>query len=440
MVYGGFVLAAMSPEEAEQLGGKELTETGSIRAGNTDGTIPEYTGGLTKPPPGFDVKSGNWPDPFADEKPLFSINAANMNMYADKLTDGAMEVMKRYPDWRIDVYKTHRSYYYPQWILDNTKKFATKARTADEGLSLVDVHAAVPFPIPKNGVETIWNHLTTFVSQAVDFRSGKIIVDRSGRKIVASRVVSPWDYPYWDPKKPSGINDYLYRSMGEFPFPPRLGGQVLIIHMPLNLGKRPQTSWVYLPGQRRIKLAPEVGYDNPVVENGGFDVYDEQQMFCGKIDRYNWKLLGRKEMYVTYNCYRAVFNGKDTDLKPKFPDPAAVRWELHRVWVLEATLKPGARHTYHKRIMYLDEDSWIILAATTYDAHGGFYTAAFSLYTPFYGKGGAFNQSRFLFNLASGGYLMNSSDVYPAEKVWVSEPRPIAYYEPDRIAAEFGIR
>ena len=148
MVYTGHALGAVSAEEAAQLG-KNLTLWGAEKAGNADGTIPEYTGGLSTPPAGFDPKSGIWPDPYADEKPLFTINAANMGQYADKLTEGTKALMKHFPDYRIVVYKTHRSVYYPQWILDNTVKLATTATTKDDGETLVNAHAGYSLPDPQ---------------------------------------------------------------------------------------------------------------------------------------------------------------------------------------------------------------------------------------------------------------------------------------------------
>lgn len=439
MIYGGFALAELTPEEAAKLGGTELTEFGAIRAGNADGTIPAYTGGLTKPPAGFDAKSGKRPDPFADEKPLFSINAANMDKYADKLTDGTKAVMKRFPEWRIDVYKTYRTMYFPQWILDNTKKFATKAKTEDEGESLFDVHAAIPFPIPKNGKEAMWNHNLKYQGVSLEMILGGYVADRSGGFIKSYVVKSNLESPYWDRNKTKKDGDYIMLMTGDFPYPPRLEGQKSLFRYPLKLGRDKEMMWSYLPGQRRVKLAPELSYDTPTVQEAGFNTYDDARMFRGKMDRYDWKLLGRKEMYVPYNCERFCFNGKIEDLKPHFPDPAVVRFELHRVWIVEATLKPGKRHIYHKRILYLDEDSWACVSNTTYDAGGNFYNVSYSLFVPLYDSGGAWGDTRISINLATGGYLITWWDVYPLMKVQQVPPRDSSVYSPDRMAAE-GVR
>ena len=67
-------IAAVSADEARKLG-STLTATGAERAGNADKTIPEYTGGLTAPPAGYEKGSGVRPDPFGTDKPLYSIKA-----------------------------------------------------------------------------------------------------------------------------------------------------------------------------------------------------------------------------------------------------------------------------------------------------------------------------------------------------------------------------
>ena len=48
-------------------------------------------------------------------------------------------------------------------------------------------------------------------------------------------------------------------------------------------------------------------------------------------------------------------------------NPDHLRYELHRVWVVDATLKKGERHIYKRRTFYIDEDSWQILLVDQYD-------------------------------------------------------------------------
>src|SRR5574338_208136 len=124
---GGLAHAAISHERAKDLG-VSLTAIGAEKAGNKDGTIPAYTGGLTTPPASYQKGSAIRTDPFADEKPRLVITGKDMAAQADKLTEGTKELLKRYPTMRVDVYPTHRTVAIPQWILDNTKKNATGAK------------------------------------------------------------------------------------------------------------------------------------------------------------------------------------------------------------------------------------------------------------------------------------------------------------------------
>ena len=88
-------LAKITAEEAATLGGDTLTPVGAERAGNADGSIPPWTGGLTEFPAGY-VEGERLVDPFADEEPLFTITAENVDQYADKLTPGQIAMFKRY--------------------------------------------------------------------------------------------------------------------------------------------------------------------------------------------------------------------------------------------------------------------------------------------------------------------------------------------------------
>src|SRR6185503_18298037 len=140
--------AAVSAHEAAKLK-STLTPVGAEKAGNKASTIPAWDGGLAKAPPGY--KNGDVrPDPYADEKPVLSINAKNMVQYADKLTDGVQALMKKYPDFRIDVYPTHRTAAAPQSVYDNTFRNATQAKTVDGGHGVEGAWGGIPFPIPKD--------------------------------------------------------------------------------------------------------------------------------------------------------------------------------------------------------------------------------------------------------------------------------------------------
>jgi hypothetical protein len=420
--------AAVSADEAKQLG-NTLTPIGAEKAGNKDGTIPAYSGGLTTPPAGFKKGDGIRPDPFASEKPLYSVDSKNLDKYADKLTEGTKELLKRYPTFRVDVYPTHRSAAIPKFVADNTLKNATQAKTTDGGIGLENAYGGVPFPIPKNGYEVMWNHLTRYVGFTYQYRGKSFTVDASGKPALSTETVNTQQFPYYDPKKTS--SDIFYMVRLDYKGPARRAGEGLLVHDPLNYVNGSRRAWQYLPGQRRVKLAPDIAYDTPNPVTSGMTTYDDAFMYNGKIDRYDFKLVGKKEMIVPYNDYRLVYDTKTDDVfLPQFVNPDVVRWELHRVWIVEATLKPDSRHIYAKRRFYIDEDSWITVASDTYDARGNYFRAGFNFLTPSYDEAAVFGDTNVFYDLIAGTYAVlglvsETGGVRyidpPAEKEWTAD-------------------
>ncbi len=347
----GSALAAVSADEAKQLG-TSLTAVGAEKAGNKDGTIPEYTGGI-KPPAGFQAGTTVRPDPFANEKPRLTITGKDMAAHADKLTEGTKELLKRYPTMRVDVYPTHRTVAVPQRILDNTAKNATGAKTLDGGVALENVMPGYPFPIPKTGSEAIWNHLLRYNGIGYDNpRYENWNVDSAGVPTLAVAADANWAWPIFDPKKsgPISASDPYWLVKLNYVGPARRNGEALLWIDAVNPLKQPRRAWQYLPGQRRVRLAPDLAYDTPNPGAAGAGTYDDVSVFNGAIDRFDWKLIGKKEMYVPYSSYRLTYHKTAADItKPNHLNPDLVRWELHRVWVVEATLKPDKRHIYSKR-------------------------------------------------------------------------------------------
>lgn len=436
IVVTGRSAEAITAEEAGRLG-TTLTEVGAERAANADGSIPEYTGGITAPPANYKKGSSIRPDPFAGEAPLYVIDANNVDKHGDKLTEGAKALIKKYPGYRLEVFKTHRSVAFPKSILENTKKAALSARTANDGRSLVGVREAYPFPIPKNGNEAMWNHLVSYHGRALEFTMEGVYTNSAGRTTMVNLSNNWFEYPYWIPGDNSGIYYWLKTIMTG---PPRRAGEGLLAIDPLDIAEKGRNAWQYLPGQRRVKLAPEIAHDTPDFNMSGVSTFDDVFLFNGAMDRYDFKLVGKKEMLVPYNCYKLVYGStKDKAFGPKFMSPEYVRWELHRVWVVEATLKPGKRHIYKKRVFYLDEDSWHALASDQYDGNGNLYRVGFAYLTPAYDELAPFALTHGFYDLIANSYSLN---FYAAEHGGVklfSKPFPSKESTPDSLAGS-GIR
>ena len=374
--------AALSADEAKALG-TTLTAIGADKSASKDGLIPAYTGGLNTPPAGFKAGDGIRPNPFANEKPRLAIDGKNMAAHAGQLTEGTKALLQKYPSFRVDVYPTQRSVAFPKWVGDNTAKIALRAKTSNEGRSIEGAHAGFPFPIPKNGYEAMWNHLVRFNGPAYESKYRNLTVDASGRVTLATEGVSNQEYPYWDNSKPAA--DTYWKIKLTYTGPARRAGEALMIIDPLDIGNKDRRAWAYLPGQRRVKVAPDLGHDTPNPGTAGGNTFDDIFLFNGSMDRFDFKLVGKKEMIVPYNAYAAVYGAKQDELlKPNHLNPDLVRWELHRVWVVEATLREGKRHIYGKRTFYLDEDSWAAVASDEYDARGQLYRTGFAYMAPSY--------------------------------------------------------
>jgi uncharacterized protein DUF1329 len=373
---------AVTADEAKALG-STLTPVGAEKAANKDGSIPAYTGGLTAPPAGYKTGDGIRPNPFATEKPRLAIDAKNMAQYAGSLTEGTKALLQKYPSFRVDVYPTHRTVAFPKFVADNTAKNALKAKTMNDGRSMEGAHAGFPFPIPRTGYEAMWNHLVRFNGQAYEAKYRNLSVDASGRTSLSTEGVSVQEYPFWDTSKNDA--DTFWRIKLSYTGPARRAGEALMLVDPLDSGNKDRRAWAYLPGQRRVKVAPDLSHDTPNPGTAGATTFDDTFLFNGSMDRFDFKLVGKKEMLVPYNSYAAVYQAKQDELlKPNHLNPDFVRWELHRMWVVEATLREGKRHVYSKRTFYLDEDSWAALASDEYDARGQLYRTGFAYNAPSY--------------------------------------------------------
>ena len=352
--------------------GTSLTPWGAEIAGTPDGSYPAYEGGLRAPPPGFDPGSGTWPDPWPEDKPLFSVDAKNMEQHRDRLMEAQMELMRRFPSYRIDVYATRRSAMVPEQGAANALANARnpECRTSPDGVGLYGCWGGTPFPIPGNGHEVMWNHLLTYTSPG-ETNSASYLVNANGAVTMLLLSSSVADYPYFNPaQKPyEGAGIYYLRSLSTTLEPARETGTQTLLWYPLSYDVENQRAWSYQAGQRRVRLAPEFAYDTPVAQFGGAMFFDEINLFAGRMDRFEFDLKGRKLMYMPYNNYRMhLLRGDPAQLLGQHHfQPEHVRYELRRVWVVEATPLPNARHMAARKLFYLDEDSWIALAYEGWD-------------------------------------------------------------------------
>lgn len=400
--------AKLNADEIKSLG-TTLTPMGAEREANKDGTIPAYSGKWLGIPPGVNFKGTgkHHPDPYASEKPLFVITAQNIAQYAEHLTEGQKALFKKYPGtFRIPVYPSHRDFRYSDKVLANVKENAAQAELVDGGMGVKGVYGGPGFPIPKTGMELMWstksaplawNEVATY-DQAVVYPDGNTAWGRVSYKIMANVNNLNGGRKDWN----GMASNFNVLTL----IPEREKGSIIVGNEQWDYANHPRQAWQYNPGTRRVRQLPSFGFDMPQGP-GGFRTVDDDRLFNGSPERYDWKIAGKKEIYIPYHAYKL------DDPKVKYADmltkghinPDLTRYELHRVWVLEATLKQGVRHQYAKRVLYVDEDSWNPVLADNYDSRGQLWRVSMVNLIYAYELQGYHARVAVYHDLLSGAYL-----------------------------------
>jgi hypothetical protein len=344
---------------------------------------------------------------YSSEKPVFSIDAGNVDKYADKLSAGQIGIIKQRAGYRMDVYPTHRTCWTPDWIRENTKENETKAKLNGDFLETA-VLPGVPFPNPKSGLELIWNWLTLYRGVGYVMPGLTLISPKPGDN---NWIEAHYDYamffPWGAPGKntPQSVNEFWDGQYYKYSTPPALLGQGLIERYYFD---RVPEAWYYFTGQRRVRRLPVYTYDAPIIGLEGMYLSDQVNIYYSPPDRFNWKIVGKKQLYIPYNSFGMYdFRKKAHDVYlDKYINPANRRYELHEVWVLDAKVKPDARHVAPHKILYIDTDSWMLVVGEDYDVQGKLWTASEAYPIPIWELGGTCDDEPYIkYDLISGRYV-----------------------------------
>jgi|TARA_R110000772_G_scaffold29112_2_gene72941 hypothetical protein len=402
------VLAKVSPEEAAKLG-TTLTPLGAVMSANAAGTIPAWTGGLNSKNSTKSEDSGRPAHPFPADKPLMVITSANYSDYKNNLSPGQIAMFEKYADYKMPIYKSKRTAAYSDDLYGVIKKNATTAELVQSGNGIINFDTAIPFPIAKNGSEVIWNHITRYRGGTAKRFLTTIPVQSNGSFVpVKMNDQLVWPEFLKEGRDADKDDNILFYYLQEITAPARLTGTALLVHETIDQVKEARKAWVYNAGQRRVRRAPNVAYDGPGAGTDGLRATDNYDMYNGAPDRYDWKLIGKKELYIPYNSYNLLdTNAKYEDLiEEGHLNADYLRYELHRVWQVEATLKEGARHIYAKRTFFIDEDTWGASVIDHYDGRGELWKLSEAHNIQFYDVDTPWMVAETLYDLNSGRYLV----------------------------------
>lgn len=347
----------------------DVSLIGGNPAANPAAGIPAWEGGISVPPPGFDAAQG-FRNPFEADKPLYQVDASNLAEHSKVLTPGLQQLLKRFPDFRLPVYPSRRSVAFSEGYYKAAAAEAGQIKLVKEGRALQgQVRSSVPFPNPASGVEAIWNVIMRRPADSLLAASAGFVVDGSNapKPIVNSEKLA-WSPHFAERKNPS---DWVF-VLAETIKPASMTGDAVLVHESTDFADEPRRSWTINAGQRRVVRLPELAFDAPAGNSDALRTVDDVAGFNGSPERFDWKLLGKQDLIVPYNSYALTRKNLKYAQIPKglLPDPSLLRYEMHRVWVLEARLKPGMRHVYSRRVYFIDEDSWNIVLADQYDTRG----------------------------------------------------------------------
>ncbi len=406
--------ARVSEEEAARLGA-DLTPLGGEIAGNKDGSIPTWSGKWKGVPPGlvYEGPGSKPPDPYADEKPLFSITPENYSQYKDRLSEGQIAMFDRYPTFRMDVYPSHRDFSYPDKIIRKVRWNATHTVLSNGVESVQNFTGGLAFPLPAGPEEVMWNTRTNTCHASLSGKYDGYGVFSNGER-AHDAVEFKQSYPFNNPDNPvptteDVVGDRVVYTLSNRLSPPRKKGQITAVQDPLDYKANNRNAWQYDPGTRRVRKAPAIGYDNPDGP-GGLQTIDDHKGFNGAFDRFTYKLLGKKEIYIPYHNYKfnnPTYGNLDDHLTKFHLNPKYIRFELHRVWIVEGNLAPGKRHAYKKRRWLIDEDSWNPVMSENFDSRENLWRVGFFLSDYQYDVQCYIKHTQVFHDLPSGHYVSN---------------------------------
>jgi len=383
----------------------DISLIGADPGPNATGEIPAWEGHKNLPCPEDYTPGQYFPNPYKDDKPLFRIDHTNVDEYKDRLSPAQIMRLQKHKNFYMNVYPSRRNIEFcPEFYAAVEKNKETCY--LDEDGSIQGFNGAIAFPNPKNGVEAIWNIRRMYLGDDADSVQCRRLVSPSGKirkgmwqtKVLNYGETRLKTRPFPNPEKVF----QKIRNLTLFPADEKGTDFLSIAYLK---DSRLEDTWLFLPTLRRVRRAPTMTNGGQI--NGAESTMDETGLeFRGTVNHWDWKLIGKKEMYIAYNNYDLFPPDTEDEDECWAMDinPERIRYELHRVWVVEGTLKEGLDHPYSRRVGYYDEDFWQPVLADRYDQRGNLWRIL-----EYYGFADSCNKMRMyagwiFLNLESGRY------------------------------------
>ena len=413
---------------------QERTPLGAIAAGNADGSIPAWTGGLAKTA----LTEGYLQNPYAEDQPLFTVSADNLQEHSEHLTAGQQALLEKYPEsYRLPVYPSRRSASYPDYVYQALDTNRSSATLVDNGKrqGVQNARITSPFPEPENGLEAIWNHIMRWRGILVERQTSWVPVTASGRYrpiILHEEIAFPYASPQFvdaSEDTSNSVPEYqraMVVTKQKFLSPGRLSGNGSLVFDTFDYTRHERVRWLYPVELKRVVRMPRQELDQPLLSSEGIIRLDDTDMFRGSTENFEWELAGPMEKLVPYNAYGLVDRQlKFADLIGRFHlKPKHTRYELHRVWEVTATAKTERRGGYSKRVFYLDEDSWQIVLSEKYDAEGELSNVAEAHTLNYYSVPVVYPTLQAHYSLDDGRFMIQGINNMLPPPVWSKQINP----------------
>ncbi len=389
---------------------------GAEKAGNADGSIPAWTSGLSSSPANaLRSAEGHYPDPFADDPILFTVTKDNLAEHQAVLTPGQLAMLAAYPNYKLNLYQSRRTCAFPGEVYSAVRKNAEEGSLGGSGDSLSNVLRGTPFPIPSNAYEIVWNHNLRYRG----YKVSRVFVSAAPTRTGSYTSVKVQDDLIFDYSSPEisafeELKNTSFRYVQETLAPARRAGQLLLVHEVVDPARSERRSWQYTSGGAlatpRVQRTSAAAYDTPQIYSDALSTADSFDVFSGPLDHFNWTVTGIEERYVAYNSYKLSSPEYKYDdiVHTGHLNQDLVRYEKHRVWAVEAVLKPTQRHVYSRRTAYFDEDGFNMVAGELYDARGGLWRVQEAHLIQYHDVPTCFNASDVVYDLTEGRYVVQN--------------------------------